>query len=311
MTGGGKPFLAMVGLGRMGANMVRRLGRAGIRCAAYDQSVEARAALQTEGSALLATSLPAAVAALAAPRIVWLMLPSGDITESTLHELLPLLSAGDIVIDGGNADYRDSMRRAALLQARGLHLIDVGVSGGVWGLEKGYGLMYGGSRAAVAALQPALNALAPAPGIGMVHCGDAGSGHYAKMVHNGIEYGMMQAFAEGFALLKAKSEFQLDVAAIAEAWRHGTVVRSWLLDLAAGALRDPVAIDETAPVVADSGEGRWTVRESIDLRIPTPVITAALQARFASQGKADYSARILAQLRKAFGGHGIETVSRT
>jgi 6-phosphogluconate dehydrogenase len=311
MTGGGKPFLAMVGLGRMGANMVRRLGRAGIRCAAYDQSVEARAALQTADSALLATSLPAAVAALAAPRIVWLMLPSGDITESTLHELLPLLSAGDIVIDGGNADYRDSMRRAALLQARGLHLIDVGVSGGVWGLEKGYGLMYGGSRAAVAALQPALNALAPAPGIGMVHCGDAGSGHYAKMVHNGIEYGMMQAFAEGFALLKAKSEFQLDVAAIAEAWRHGTVVRSWLLDLAAGALRDPVAIDETAPVVADSGEGRWTVRESIDLRIPTPVITAALQARFASQGKADYSARILAQLRKAFGGHGIETVSRT
>jgi 6-phosphogluconate dehydrogenase len=251
------------------------------------------------------------VTALSPPRIVWLMLPAGEITEATLQQLQPQLSRDDIVVDGGNADYRDTMRRAARLATTGVHLVDVGVSGGVWGLEQGYGLMYGGTRAAISALKPALDALAPAPDRGMVHCGDAGSGHYTKMVHNGIEYGMMQAFAEGFALLKAKPEFQLDVAAIAEAWRHGTVVRSWLLDLAAGALRDQRALDETLPVVADSGEGRWTVRESIDLRIPTPVITAALQARFSSQGKADYAGRVLAQLRKAFGGHSVASTKST
>jgi len=300
------PAVAMIGLGRMGANMLRRLARAGFPVIGYDASPAAEGALAGEAGVTVAATLAGALAALRAPRAVWIMLPAGEITEQTVREVAALLSPGDVIIDGGNADYRDSVRRAAQLQARGLNFIDIGVSGGVWGLDNGYGLMFGGPDAAVKPLLPLFRALAPAPDRGWVHCGPSGSGHYTKMVHNGIEYGLMEAYAEGFALLRAKSEFTLDVGAIAEAWRSGTVVRSWLLDLAAGALRQDAGLEHLAPVVADSGEGRWTVREGIDLGLPLPVITAALNVRFASQGRGDYTSRILAQLRNAFGGHAVQ-----
>ena len=299
------PTIAMVGLGRMGANMLRRLARAGIAVCGHDVSQIARAAVGAEPGVTVAATLAEAVAMLRAPRAVWVMLPAGEITTQTIESLAALLSPGDVILDGGNADYRDTLRQAAVLAARGLHFIDVGVSGGVWGLEEGYGLMFGGPQAAVRPLLPVFQALAPSSEVGWVHCGPSGSGHYAKMVHNGIEYGMMQAYAEGFALLQAKSEFALDVGAIAEAWRHGTVVRSWLLDLAAGVLRQDPVMDKVAPVVADSGEGRWTVREGLDLAVPLPVTAAALNVRFASQGHGDYGARFLARLRHAFGGHAV------
>jgi 6-phosphogluconate dehydrogenase len=298
--------LAMIGLGRMGANMLRRLARAGIPVCGFDVSAPARAAIAAEPGVRVAASLEEAVGVLRAPRAVWIMLPAGEITAQAVRSVAALLAPGDAILDGGNADYHDSVRHAAELAARGVHFIDVGVSGGVWGLEEGYGLMFGGPEAAVTPLLPVFRALAPAPGRGWVHCGPSGSGHYAKMVHNGIEYGLMEAYAEGFALLQAKAEFSLDVAAIAEAWRHGTVVRSWLLDLAAGALREDPVMAGVAPVVADSGEGRWTVREGLDLAVPLPAISAALNVRLASQGKGDYAGRFLARLRHAFGGHAVQ-----
>jgi len=300
----------MIGLGRMGGNMLRRLARAGVQGIGYDASTAAGAALAGEPNVTVAASLAAAIAALKAPRAVWIMLPAGEITERTLLDVAGLLSPGDIIIDGGNADYRDSVRHAAALAARGLHFVDAGVSGGVWGLEQGYGLMFGGAPEAVASLMPVFKALAPAADAGWVHCGPPGSGHYTKMIHNGIEYGLMQAYAEGFALLHAKSEFGLDVGAIAQAWCRGTVVRSWLLDLAAPALQGPDALSTIAPVVADSGEGRWTVRESLDLGVPAPVIAAALNVRLASQGRGDYGARVLARLRNAFGGHVMQAAGK-
>ena len=297
--------MAMVGLGKMGANMLRRVARAGIPIAGFDASTAAGAALAAEKGVTVGATLAATVASLRTPKAVWIMLPSGEITEQTVQAVAALLSPGDVILDGGNADYRDTIRRAATLAAKGLHFIDVGVSGGVWGLDNGYGLMFGGPKAAVEPLLPIFRALAPAADQGWVHCGPSGSGHYTKMVHNGIEYGLMQAYAEGFALLRAKSDFGMDVAAIAEAWRQGTVVRSWLLDLAAGALREDAVMDSVAPVVADSGEGRWTVREGLDLAVPLPVISAALNVRFASQGRGDYAARFMARLRNAFGGHAV------
>jgi 6-phosphogluconate dehydrogenase len=299
------PALAMIGLGRMGANMLRRLARSGMPVIGYDASAAAGAALAAEPRVQIAATLAAAVAALGKPRAVWIMLPAGEITDATVRSLASLLSPGDAIIDGGNADYRDTLRHAALLAGQGLHFIDVGVSGGVWGLDNGYGLMFGGPQLAIEALLPIFRALAPAPDRGWVHCGPTGSGHYAKMVHNGIEYGLMQAYAEGLALLHAKPEFAFDVAAVAEAWRSGTVIRSWLLDLAAGALRQDATLSTVAPVVADSGEGRWSVREALELGVPLPVITAALNARLASQGSADYTVRILSLLRHAFGGHAV------
>ena len=305
MVAGLQPAVAMVGLGKMGANMLRRVARAGIPIAGFDASPAAGAALAGETGISVGATLAATVAMLRAPRAVWIMLPSGEITEQTVQAVAALLSPGDVILDGGNADYRDTIRRAATLAAKGLHFIDVGVSGGVWGLDNGYGLMFGGPKAAVEPLLPIFRALAPAADQGWVHCGPSGSGHYTKMVHNGIEYGLMQAYAEGFALLRAKSDFGMDVAAIAEAWRQGTVVRSWLLDLAAGALREDAVMDSVAPVVADSGEGRWTVREGLDLAVPLPVISAALNVRFASQGRGDYAARFMARLRNAFGGHAV------
>jgi 6-phosphogluconate dehydrogenase len=298
--------LGMVGLGRMGANMSRRIARAGHTVVAWDRALEARTALSNEPRVVAAATLEALVSNLPAPKLVWLMLPAGAPTEDTLQTLVPLLSRGDIVVDGANAMYRDSQRHAAELGAHGIRFVDAGVSGGVWGLENGYGLMVGGDDAAIQAIKPVLQALAPAPDRGWVHCGPVGAGHFTKMVHNGIEYGMMQAYAEGFALMRAKTDLALDLPQIAEAWRHGTVIRSWLLDLTAEFLAEDDTLESIAPFVADSGEGRWTAVESVELGVPTPVMTLALMERFASQGRGDYTNRMLSRMRQAFGGHAVK-----
>jgi 6-phosphogluconate dehydrogenase len=298
--------LGMVGLGRMGGNMSRRIARAGLTVVGFDGAAGARAALAGEAGVTCVDSLEALVAKLAAPRVIWLMLPAGAPTEATLQTLTGLLSSGDVIVDGANAMYKDSQRHARELAGHGLRFVDAGVSGGVWGLVNGYGLMVGGEPDAVGAVEPVLKVLAPSPERGWVHCGKAGAGHFAKMVHNGIEYGMMQAYAEGFALLRAKQELALDVPKIAEAWRHGTVIRSWLLDLTAEFLAEDAELKTIAPFVADSGEGRWTTQESIELGVPTPVMTIALMERFASQGKADFTNRLLARMRQSFGGHAVK-----
>jgi len=298
--------LAMIGLGRMGANMTRRLARASVRVRAYDVSPAARAALSGIAAVSTAATLSETVSALAPPRVVWLMLPAGDATESTLTQVAALLSPGDIVVDGANAYYKDSMRRAQSLASHGLQFVDAGVSGGVWGLENGYAIMLGGAREAVDRVAPFVRVLAPSPDAGWLHCGPAGAGHFVKMIHNGIEYGMMQAYAEGLSLMAAKSEFELDLAAITEMWRHGSVVRSWLLDLTAEFLRHDSELSGIEPHVADSGEGRWTALEAVELGVPAPVMSLALMARFASQGKADYASRLLAMMRNAFGGHAVK-----
>ena len=247
---------ALIGLGKMGANMARRLALGGVRAALFDQNPQTTAALAAEIGGFAASSLSTLVNHLEAPRVVWLMLPAGTVTEATISQLQPLLSEGDVIVDGGNSFYKDSVRRAATLTRNGLGFVDCGVSGGVHGLANGYCLMAGGSVEAIGRLKPYLRLLAPAADTGWLHAGPAGAGHFTKMVHNGIEYGMMQAFAEGFALMDAKKEFALDLAAIGELWRHGSVVRSWLLDLTAEALEDPAGIAAIAPHVSDSGEGR-------------------------------------------------------
>lgn len=300
--------LGMVGLGRMGANMTRRLRRGDLEVYVFDQDPEPGQLLARDEGAHPTTTLAALIEALEPPRMVWLMLPAGAVTETTIEQLARLLAPGDCLVDGANSHYKDSLRRAANLRAIGIDFIDAGVSGGVWGLEQGYGLMLGGTEHAVSALVPALSVLAPSSEQGWVHCGPAGSGHFVKMIHNGIEYGMMQAYAEGFSLLAGHPEFDLDVAAIAESWRHGSVVRSWLLDLTAPMLADKHALENTAPWVADSGAGRWTVQEAIDQGVPAPVISTALMTRFASQGRGDYTARLLALMRGAFGGHSVRSV---
>ncbi len=301
------PTLAMVGLGRMGANMARRLARGGAHVHGFDAQPEARAALADEPGVVLHASLADAVSALPAPRTVWLMLPAGEPSETALAELVARLAPGDLIVDGANANYLDSQRHARELEAHGLRFADCGVSGGVWGLANGYCLMYGADAEAAARLAPIARLLAPAPDRGWLHCGPPGSGHFVKMIHNGIEYGAMQAYAEGFALLEGKTEFDLDLAAVGELWRHGSVVRSWLLDLTVDALRDPDALDSVAPYVADSGEGRWTVDESVRQGTPAPVIALALMSRFASQGRADVGNRLLSLMRKGFGGHAVKT----
>ena len=298
--------VAMIGLGKMGGNMARRLRRHDIEVVGYSLSTDAARSLAEEAGVVAADSLTAAVAALQAPRIVWLMLPSGKPTEATVQELTRLLEAGDIVIDGGNSNYHDSQRRGALLAQHGIAFVDVGTSGGVWGLDNGYCLMAGGDDAAMKQVAPLLQALAPAPERGWAHVGPIGAGHFVKMVHNGIEYGMMQAFAEGFSLLRSKQEFGLDLAQVAELWRHSSVVRSWLLDLTADALAQDQELKDIAPVVADSGEGRWTALEAIEQGVPLPVITLALQMRFASQDSEGYPAKLLALMRNGFGGHNVE-----
>ncbi|HSQ68725.1 MAG TPA: decarboxylating 6-phosphogluconate dehydrogenase [Steroidobacteraceae bacterium] len=298
--------IGMVGLGRMGGNMARRIARSGLDVVAWDRAAGARAGLAGEARVQTVDTLEALVEALEGPRVLWLMLPAGTPTEETVQYLSARLASGDVLVDGANAWYRDTLRRADSLSAQGIDFVDAGVSGGVWGLENGYGIMVGGPPEAVRRLQPFLEVLAPAPDRGWLHCGGAGSGHYSKMVHNGIEYGLMQAYAEGFALLRARQELQLDVAKIAESWRHGTVIRSWLLDLSAQILAEDESLASVAPLVADSGEGRWAATEAIELGVPAPVMAVSLMERFASQGKADYKNRLLARMRQAFGGHAVK-----
>ncbi len=299
--------IAMIGLGRMGGNMARRLLRGGHRVVLHNRSAAVSEAIQKEeGRGEVVHSLKEAVEKLQAPRRIWIMLPAGEVTEQSLVELMGLLSPDDTVIDGGNSNYKDTQRRHAMLKAKNINYVDVGTSGGVWGLANGYGLMVGGDDAPVARLRPILETLAPAPDHGWGHMGPSGAGHYVKMVHNGIEYGMMQAFAEGFEIMRAKKDLHLNMAQIAEAWRYGTVIRSWLLDLAAAALKDDPELTGIAPFVADSGEGRWTVADAIDLDVPAPVITLALMARFYSRSNGDYTAKVLSAMRNQFGGHAIK-----
>jgi 6-phosphogluconate dehydrogenase len=296
----------IIGLGRMGANMARRLRRGGMEIAVFNRSPEVAHSLAQETGATACETLAQMAGKLAAPRIIWLMLPAGEATDAALTILATLLAPGDMVVDGGNAYYKDSMRRGHDLSKKNIRFADAGVSGGVWGLENGYALMVGGERDAIKDLEPYIKVLAPAPDKGWLHCGPVGSGHFTKMVHNGIEYGMMQAYAEGFALLKGREDFNLDLAAISEMWRHGSVVRSWLLDLAADFLHNDQDLKDIEPFVADSGEGRWTAYEAIEQGIPAPVMSLALMMRFASQGKNDYPSKLLAMMRKGFGGHVVK-----
>ena len=294
--------LGMIGMGRMGAPMAQRLLRGGHRVVGFARNADALRRVAEIGAAP-AASFDVFVNELKAPRAIWLMVPAGAPTEENIHTLAQRLTPGDIVVDGGNAYYRDSQRRGRLLADKGIGFVDAGVSGGIWGLEQGYGLMLGGAHEQVDAILPLIHALAPAPDKGWVYCGPSGAGHFVKMVHNGIEYGLMQAYAEGFSLLAAKQDLELPLAEIAQAWCHGTVIRSWLLELTAGVLEDKASLQAVAAQVADSGEGRWTTQEAIDLGIPTPVISAALMARFSSQGSDDFGSRVLAMLRNRFGGH--------
>ena len=299
-------MIAMVGLGKMGGNMVRRLRRNGIEVVGYDRDQQVVTGLAGESGMIAATSVADAVSKLPSPRVVWLMLPSGEPTESQLKELVPMLAKGDIVVDGGNSNYKESQRRGAWLAEQGIGFMDSGTSGGVWGLENGYCLMVGATPEVAKIVEPVLKALAPAPDRGWAHVGPVGAGHYSKMIHNGIEYGMMQALAEGLDLLKGKQEFNYDLAQLTELWRHSSVVRSWLLDLTADALKGDQELANIAPYVSDSGEGRWTVIDSIEQGIPAPVLTLALQMRFASQDEKGYSYRLLALMRNAFGGHAMK-----
>ncbi len=296
--------IGMIGLGRMGGNMVQRLLNGGHRVVTYDRSAEAVAASQSQG-AVGASSIEELVNNLTAPKAVWVMLPIGQPTEDTINSLIPRLSAGDTVLDGGNANYKDSMRRAEKLAEHGIDFMDVGTSGGIWGLVEGYALMIGGKKEVFQRLESIFQTLAPSKDQGLSHVGPAGSGHFVKMVHNGVEYGLMQAYAEGFEIMEAKKEFDLDLGQIAEGWRYGSVVRSWLLDLAAAALVEDPKLESLEAYVEDSGEGRWTVQESIDLAVPAPVITASVQARFRSRQEGPFGAKMLAALRNQFGGHAV------
>lgn len=296
--------IAMVGLGRMGANMAERLLRGGHRVVAYDLSEAAILRAEAAG-AVGARTLDAAVAQLDAPRTVWVMVPSGAATESTVEALAALMAPGDVIIDGGNSNYKDSVRRGASLATRGIDFVDVGTSGGVWGLKEGYSLMIGGPEAVVERLRPIFAVLAPAPDRGWGRVGPVGAGHFTKMIHNGIEYGLMQAYAEGFAILRAKREFDLSLYQIAEIWRYGSVVRSWLLDLTANALADDENLSDIKAWVPDSGEGRWTVFEAVDLDVAAPVIMMALQRRLRSREEAPFADKLLAAMRNQFGGHAV------
>lgn len=296
--------IGLVGLGRMGLGMARRLLRAGLRVTGYDRDPD-RVERAARLGARPAGSLHELADALASPRIVWLMVPAGKPVDDTLDQLLPHLVAGDVVVDGGNSHYRDTLRRAQRLGAHGVHFVDVGTSGGVWGEEEGYCLMVGGEKDVVERLRPVFEALAPAPDRGWGHVGPVGAGHFVKMVHNGIEYGLMQAYAEGFSILRHKREFGLDVRQVAEVWRYGSVIRSWLLDLVARALAEDPDLSGIAPYVEDTGEGRWTVFEAVDLDVPAPVITLSLIQRLRSRDTESYADRLLAALRHQFGGHPV------
>ncbi len=296
--------IGMVGLGRMGGNMAHRLVNAGHRVLAYDRDEAAVAASQAIGASGVA-SLEALAEKLTAPRAVWVMLPSGQPTDATIQSLGSILQRGDVVLDGGNSYYKDSIRRGEMLASHGIEFLDVGSSGGVWGLVHGYALMVGGKADVVERLEPIFHSLAPSEDSGYAHVGPMGSGHFVKMVHNGIEYGLMQAYAEGFELMAAKEEFDLDLPKIAESWREGSVVRSWLLELTAAALKEEPGLESLRAYVDDSGEGRWTVHESVELGVPAPVITLSLQQRFRSRQEEPFGARLLAALRNQFGGHAV------
>ncbi len=298
--------IGMIGLGKMGANMTERLIRSGHEVVAFDVSAQAREAVGAKG-AVVAGSLADLAAKLSAPRAAWVMVPAGEPTTSTIDALAECFEAGDVIVDGGNSNYKEAAPTAARLATKGIGFVDAGTSGGVWGLEEGYCLMVGGSEDAVRIVEPALRSLAPEGGY--AHVGPVGAGHFVKMVHNGIEYGLMQAYAEGFEIMAAATEFNLDLHEIASIWRYGSVVRSWLLELTERALRPGSGFEAIRGVVADSGEGRWTVAEAIDRAVPAPAISAALYARFASRSPDSFGARLLAALRNQFGGHPVTLAS--
>jgi 6-phosphogluconate dehydrogenase len=300
--------IAMIGLGKMGANMTQRLIEHGHEVVAFDLSDQARSAAAAIGAEPAAT-LDEVVAKLSPPRVAWVMVPAGEATNSTITTLAGLFGFGDVIIDGGNSNYRETAPLVARLAEQGIALVDAGTSGGIWGLTEGYCLMVGGTKEAVAVAEPVFVDLAP-PG-GYAHVGPAGAGHFVKMVHNGIEYGMMQAYAEGFEIMSEAPEFDLDLHEIAAIWRYGSVVRSWLLELAERALRPESGFDQVEGVVADSGEGRWTVEEAIERGVSAPVISSALFARFASQKRDAFGMRLVSALRNQFGGHAFITTDGT
>jgi 6-phosphogluconate dehydrogenase len=301
--------LAMVGLGRMGVNMATRLMRGRHRVVAFDVNEEAIQRAEAEGAEGTRT-IDQLRSKLSTPRIVWVMVPSGNPTEKTIEGLASVLERGDIIIDGGNSNYKDSVRRAATLKHKGLHFVDVGTSGGIWGLSQGYSMMVGGEKKIVQSARPIFETLAPGPDKGWGHVGPNGAGHFVKMVHNGIEYGLMQAYAEGFDIMKTRKDFDLDLHQIAEIWRYGSVVRSWLLDLTAETLAEDQDLSLIQGWVADSGEGRWTVADAIDLDVPAPVITLSLLMRFVSRQKESYAAKLLAAMRNKFGGHDVRSTGQ-
>jgi 6-phosphogluconate dehydrogenase len=299
--------LAMLGLGKMGGNMAARLLRHKIEVVGFDFNKEFISNLVEKEGLIASSSVQDAVNKLEGQKIIWMMLPAGEITEKQIKDLIPMLNKGDIIVDGGNSNYKHSQRRGAMLAEHGIGFMDSGTSGGVWGLDNGYCLMVGATKEVAEAVTPILKALAPAAHRGWAHVGPVGSGHFTKMIHNGIEYGMMQAMAEGLDLIKGKEEFNLDLAQITELWRHGSVVRSWLLDLTAESLKNDQTLDGVAPYVADSGEGRWTVVEAVEQGVAAPVLTLALQMRFASQEDDGYSYKLLSMMRNAFGGHAVKS----
>ena len=298
--------IGIIGLGRMGGSMLERIRRGGHDVVGYDSSPEAVKRSQQAGAKTV-DSLQALLQEVSPPRSLWLMVPSGPVVDQTIQALLPGLGVNDVVIDGGNSNYKDTLRRAETLKNHGIHYVDVGTSGGIWGLSGGYSLMIGGEAEVVSTLTPIFQALAPAPDKGWGHVGPSGSGHFVKMVHNGIEYGLMEAFAEGFELMRRKDQFALDLKQIAEIWRHGSVVRSWLLDLIARGLNENPTLSGIAPYVSDSGEGRWTAIEAIELGCAIPVIEAALNRRFFSQEPEPFADKLLAVMRYQFGGHAPKT----
>ncbi len=295
--------LAILGLGRMGSNMVKRLRRDDHRVIAWNRSPEPVKEAEADG-AVGAYSIDDVVSQLSTPRVIWMMVPHGDPVDSMIEDLLPKLDSGDILIDGGNSNWKKSVERAEKVRSRGVNYLDIGVSGGIWGLEVGYCLMIGGDEASYRHAEPAFKTLAPEDGYLLV--GDNGAGHYTKMIHNGIEYGMMQAYAEGFELLDA-SPYDVDMKAVADLWNQGSVVRSWLLELAGRAYEADPAMESIRGYVEDSGEGRWTIEQSIDTAVPAPVLTLALMMRFRSRQEDSYSARVVAALRKEFGGHSVKS----
>jgi 6-phosphogluconate dehydrogenase len=298
--------LGLIGLGKMGFNMAERLRKGGHTVVGFDFNADTVARLTAAGSVGV-NSLQALAQKLTAPRAIWIMVPSGDPVDQTIAKLVPWMQKGDIFIDGGNSNYKDSQRRYAEVTAKGFHYVDVGTSGGVWGLQEGYSMMIGGDKGPVEHLRPIFETLAPAKDKGWGHVGPAGAGHFVKMVHNGIEYGLMQAYAEGFAIMKQKETLRLDMGQIAQIWRYGSVVRSWLLDLTAEALEKNPELDGLEAYVNDSGEGRWTVAEAIDLNVSAPVITEALIRRIRSREQNNYADRMLSVMRNAFGGHAVKT----